>query len=146
MSLQRWQANGWLIAHTAKANNIRSLFEVADRNLSDCQASGLSADARFGFAYMAARELGMAALNAEGYEPARGQSHHFRAIQSLAHTIGADATIVDQLDQGRKKRNISEYDRIGMISDQEADEMIELAERLRQDVEAWFQGRHPDLM
>jgi hypothetical protein len=33
-----------------------------------------------------------------------------------------------------------------MISDQEAKEMIDLAIRLRKDVENWFRENHPDLL
>ena len=33
-----------------------------------------------------------------------------------------------------------------MVSDQEAQEMVNLASRLRQDVEEWINENHPDLM
>jgi len=43
-------------------------------------------------------------------------------------------------------RNISGYDHAGMISDQEAKEMVNLASLLRQEVEGWLRENHPDLM
>ncbi|HUX15809.1 MAG TPA: hypothetical protein VMW52_05005, partial [Phycisphaerae bacterium] len=73
-------------------------------------------------------------MAAEGYRPARGESHHWRVIQSLAHTIGLDRDAVEQFDRFRKKRNLSAYERSGAISDQEAEEMRSLAERLREAV------------
>ncbi|MGB2930045.1 MAG: hypothetical protein WBB70_14165 [Desulfobacterales bacterium] len=49
-------------------------------------------------------------------------------------------------DQFRKKRNISGYDHAGIISDQEAKEMVNLASRLRQEIEEWLHENHPNLM
>lgn len=73
-------------------------------------------------------------------------AHHYRVIHSLAYTVKSDAGLVSLSDQFRKKRNISEYDHIGMISDQEAKEMIDLANQLRKDVEDWLRKNHPDLL
>ncbi len=44
-------------------------------------------------------------------------AHHYRVIQSLAHTIGADADLVMQLDKFGTKRNIGDYERAGMVHD-----------------------------
>jgi len=44
------------------------------------------------------------------------------------------------------KRNISGYDHAGMISDQEAKEMLNLANRLRREVEKWLQNNYIDFM
>lgn len=124
---------------------IADLLEVTDRDLHDCQAVGLSADWRLNIAYNAALQAATAALAAAGYRPAR-EAHHFRVIQSLAHTIGADAATVNQLDQFRKKRNLGGYERAGMVSDQESAEVFALAQRLRADVEQWLRAEHPDLL
>jgi len=90
-------------------------------------------------------QLATAALAAGGYRAAR-EAHHYRIIQSLAYTIDADAKLVLELDQFRKKRNISGYDRAGSISDREAKEMLDLAERLRRDVRNWLLSAHPELV
>lgn len=74
------------------------------------------------------------------------EAHHYRAIQSLAHTIEADAGLIVQFDQFRKKRNIGGYERIEAVSAQEAEEMLSLARRLRREVEEWIQEEHPDLL
>lgn len=67
-------------------------------------------------------------------------------IQSLAYTIKADARLISQLDKFRKKRNISGYERAGAVSEQEAKEMLALAENLRDEVEKWFRSNHPELL
>jgi hypothetical protein len=61
-------------------------------------------------------------------------------------SIKADTGLIALFDQFRKKRNISGYDHAGMISDQEAKEMVDLANRLRQEVEKWLHENHPNLM
>ncbi len=145
MSLQSWLNNGWLTEHRTSLQEIISLLEVADRDLSDCKTSGLSPDWQLSIAYNAALQTATAALAASGYRAVR-DAHHYRVIQSLAHTIKADASLIALFDQFRKKRNISGYDHAGMISDQEAKEMVNLASRLRQEVEEWLRENHPDLM
>jgi len=77
--------------------------------------------------------MATAALAAAGYRAAR-DAHHYRVIQSLAYAIGADARLITQFDGFRKKRNISDYERAGVVSDQEVKEMLILAENLRASV------------
>jgi len=145
MSLQDWLNNGWLIKHRTSPQEIANLLAIADRDLTDCQASGLSTDWQMNIAYNAALQASIAALAASGYRAAR-VSHHYRVIQSLAHTIGADTKLIAQFDQFRKKRNIGGYERAGLVSEQEAHEMLELAEKLRADVEKWIRDNHPKLL
>lgn len=106
---------------------------------------GLSADWQLNIAYNAALQLARAALAAAGYRAER-EAHHYRVIQSLEYTIGASAQEIAQLDQFRKKRNISDYDRAGAVSDQEAGEIRELARDPRHRVEQWLRKSHPKLI
>ena len=145
MSLTDWLNNGWLVEHKTSPQEIADLFGVADRDLADCRAGGLSADWRMNIAYNAALQAATAALAAGGYRAARG-SHHYRVIQSLAHTTQANTGLIAQFDQFHKKRNIGGYERAGLVSDQEADEMFELARQLVQDVEKWIRANHPELL
>jgi len=71
--------------------------------------------------------------------------HHFRVIQSLALTIEADAGLIAQFDAFRTKRNAAGYERVGTISQKEADEMADLAKRLAREVPAWLNANHPEL-
>lgn len=145
MSLQVWAKNSWLVEHKTSPKEIADLFGVADRDLKDCRTAELSADWRLNIAYNAALQLATAALAASGYRAVR-EAHHYRTIQSLAHTIGADSSVVIQFDLFRKKRNISDYERAGAVSDQEAKEMESFARKLRADVEKWLHAKHPDIL
>lgn len=145
MSLKNWLANGWLIEHKTSPQEIAGLLEVADRDMKDCQSPGLSSDWQLNIAYNAALQTATAALAAAGYRASR-EAHHYRVIQSLAHTIKSEINLVNQFDQFRKKRNISGYELSGTISQQEANEMKSLAKTIREDVENWLRKNHPKLI
>lgn len=145
MSLKDWARNGWLTEHKTSPQEIADLLRVADRDLADCQAEGLSPDWHLNIAYNAALQLATAALAASRYRASR-EAHHYRVVQSLAFTIGADQGLIRQLDQFRKKRNLSDYERAGLVSEQEAEEMESLARDLRKRVQEWLKTTHPNLL
>jgi hypothetical protein len=144
MSLKDWLKSGWVVEHKSSPREIADLFKAADRDLSDCRASGLSSDWKLNIAYSAALHMATAALAAAGFRSAR-DSHHYRTIQSLSFTIGADTVLISQFDQFRKKRNIGVYEIAGAVSDLEADAMVSLAIKLRKDVEESLRANHPEL-
>lgn len=143
--MQDWLNNGWLIEQRTSRQEIAELLGVVDRDLADSQTPGLSPDWRLNIAYNATIQAATAALAAAGYRAAR-EGHHYRVIQSLAHTIRTDSRLIAQLDAFRKKRNIGEYERAGRVSDREAQEILALAKRLRGLVDAWLRENHPRLL
>jgi hypothetical protein len=145
MTLSDWLDKGWLVKRRPDRRAIKELLGIADRDIADAQAKGINADTRLSIAYNAALQLAVAALAATGYRAGR-EAHHYRAIQSLAFTIGASADLVDQLDIFRKKRNISDYERAGAVSEHEAGEMLTLSKTLRETVTAWLKNNHPELI
>jgi HEPN domain-containing protein len=145
VSLQDWLKNGWLIEHQTSHQEIADLLGMADRDLTQCRTPHLSPDWQLNIAYSAALQAATAALSAAGYRAAR-DAHHYRVIQSLAYTIKADERLITQLDKFRKKRNISDYERAGAVSEQEAKEMFTLAENLRNEVEKWLRSNYPKLL
>ena len=145
MSLADWERNGWLTAHRTSGNEIRDLLAVVDRDLADSDAKGLSADWRMNIAYNAALQAATAALAAAGYRASRDQ-HHYRVIQSLRETLRIDVQTVNTFDAFRKKRNVTGYERVGLVSDADADAMRALAVKIRDDVVAWLKKNYPDLL
>jgi len=143
VSLQDWLSFGWVRAHKTSQQEIADLLAVVDRDLEACQTTGLVADWRFNIAYNAALQLATAALAASGYQAERS-NHHFRVIQSLEFTVGADAKTVRKFDLFRKKRNITDYERAETVSDLEAEEMRSLAVSLRSSVRAWIAKNYPE--
>ena len=145
MSLRDWQKNSWLVEHKSSPEEIAALLAIVERDLANAKVAGLADDWRLGIAYNAALQAATAALAASGFRAAREQ-HHYRTIQSLALTIGWPAAKVERFDRFRKKRNIGGYETAGVVSDQEAREIHELAVGLRNDVLAWLQKQHPKLV
>jgi hypothetical protein len=145
VSLQDWLKSRWLIEHQTSRQEIADLLGMADRDLTQCRTPNLSPDWQLNIAYNAALQAATAALAAAGYRAAR-EAHHYRVIQSLAHTIKADPVLIAQLDKFRKKRNISDYERAGVVSEQEVNEMFVLAKNLRDEVEKWLRSNYPKLI
>jgi hypothetical protein len=145
MSLKNWRDSGWLTDHKSSRREISDLLSVAERDLKDSSASGISADWQLAIAYNAALQTATAALSASGYRAAR-EAHHYRIIQSLAHTIQAKSNLINQLDTFRKKRNIGGYEAAGRISQQEADEMRRLAKDLYEKIVKWLHQNHANLI
>lgn len=144
MSLRQWEANGWLKREPASPPEIAGLRAIVRRDLEDAR-SEISPDWRFGIAYNAALKLCAMLLRAEGYRAAHGLQH-YRTIQAMPLVLGShrqdDAAY---LDACRVKRNKVEYDYVGGASDHDADELIEFAEGLRDEVDRWLHDHYPDL-
>lgn len=145
MSLQNWLENGQIKAHRTSKYEISELFRAIDRDITDSQLKGLSADRRFATAYNAALLVSTMALAASGYR-AQQEGHHYWSIQSLAFTLEIDAKIIKQLNAFRRKRNITDYERVGMASEEEIKNLVTLAKELRVMVVDWIKKNHPELI
>lgn len=146
MSLQDWQKNGWIKTHQSTPAEIADLLAVAERDLKDARAKGLSDDWRFAIAYNAALQAASTALAASGFTVSKGDSNHFRVLQSLSLTIGMDKKSVERWDAYRKKRSITIYDVAGAITNAESKEIIAAARELVDEIRAWLVTTHPKLM
>jgi hypothetical protein len=71
VSLNDWLKAQWVKEHKSSRQEIANLLGVADRDLKDCEAKGLSDDGRLAIAYNAALQCAVAALMASGYQPSR---------------------------------------------------------------------------
>ena len=145
MSLHDWLADGWLIPHETSPKEIADLLTAAERDLLNCRVAELSADWRLNIAHNSTLLSATVALAACGYRASR-EARHYRIIQSLGHTIGADTALVRKLDRFRKKRNLGAYERAGTVSDHEASEAARLAQHVRQAVEDWLRVHYPELL
>jgi len=145
VSLQNWEKNNWLVKHKPTAGEITQLLGLADRDLKDSQAKDLTDDWKLTIAYNSALQSATAALLACGYRASR-EMHHYRVIGSLAFTINANVDLISKLDKFRKKRNISDYEIAGSVTEGEAKETLRLAKELRKEVAGWLGKAHPELL
>ncbi len=145
MSLEDWLNEGRLESHTTSREEIERLFAVFERDIADAQIENMSVDRRFVTAYSAALMMARAALAASGYRTS-GEGAHYLTIQSLAFTLRLDTGTIRKFNKFRQKRNISDYEMIGMVSEQEVAETIALAQELRDKVAEWLRKNHPELV
>jgi len=144
MSLNDWLSRGWVTEHKASREEIADLLAVADRDLQQSRTEGLGPDWRLAIAYNAALQCATAALAAAGFRAVR-EAHHYRVIQSLELTVGWSLEEVRALDTYRTKRRAAGYQRPGLVSERDAQEILRLAQKLRRDVTAWLRAKHPEL-
>jgi hypothetical protein len=145
MSLQQWADNGWLRRHETSPKEIDNLLKIVERDLRDVKEGSVSYDWQFGIAYNAALKLCAILLYAQGYKAERNL-RHYRTIQALPIILGKEMNPNAQyLDTCRAKRNIAEYDQIGVVSRGEAEELILFVEELREIVLQWLKKSHPEL-
>jgi HEPN domain-containing protein len=145
MSLEGWLNKKLIERHRTSEREIAGLLNLCDRDLEKVAIVELGPDWRLSIAHNAALQAAKAALAAAGFR-ARKEGHHYLLIQSLAFTLNTDPIIIKRLDKFRQKRNISDYERAGFVTEQEAEEMIALARQLRADVEKWLRDKHPHLL
>ncbi len=147
MSLELWSRNGWLQPSEPTVADIRRLLEVADREINDAQASGLSPEGQFEHAYDAALQLCMIGLRASGYRVPKGPGVHKRAIDSLRYTLGeACSETAEYLEFCSRQRGQVVYERIGVVTKEGANELLDAARQLRSDVIGWLRVNHPKLL
>jgi hypothetical protein len=69
-----------------------------------------------------------------------------RVIESLEQTMGTATKTVHRLLALSKKRNISNYDVAGAVSEQDLEQTIKLARELRGRVVEWLEKNHSELL
>jgi hypothetical protein len=147
MSLGNWLQSGHLIEHQATVAEVQKLFGLVDRELSDAAVQGLSADGRFMHAYDAAFQLCTIALHVSAYKVGKGPGHHAYTINSLEYSLGLQQTPTTRyLSKSSTLRNHSLYDSAGVVSPQDAQDLLDTSRKLRADVLGWLRTNHPQLL
>ena len=84
------------------------------------------------------------ALYVAGYRAGRGKSKHYRVIQAFPLVMGERFSgISAYLDNCRRKRNVTEYDAVGTISEKETTDLLRTVEKLKVEVVKWLQQQGP---
>lgn len=145
-NLQNWLNEGRLQQHQTSIKEIADLFKVAERDLADAAIKEISADRRFATAYNAALQLATIVLHASGYRAGK-TGHHWVTFKILAEVMGPEAQEqADYFNSCRSTRNVTDYDRSGVVADATADEILEEAKAFKMEVIEWLKARHPDLL
>jgi len=146
MDLERWKNNGWLREHKTSVKEIKAIMALVERDLEEATKKEISLDWRYNITYNAGLQLSTAVLYTAGYRAGRGESKHYRIIQTVPLVMGEQfSRMRDYLDNCRRKRNVSEYDAAGTISVKEVEDIIQLVKEFKIEVENWFQKNHPNI-
>jgi hypothetical protein len=146
MNFEIWKRNGWLREYKTSAQEVTSVLSLVERDLRDAAKKEISTDWRYNIAYNAGLQLATAVLYAAGYRAGRGESKHYRVIQALPLVMGSKFTAIrNYLDNCRRKRNISEYDSVGTISEKEAEDLLGTVRDFKFEVESWLKENHPEI-
>jgi hypothetical protein len=147
MSLEEWERAGWLRKYETSAKEISNILKLVERDLQDALQEGISLDWRFNIAYNAALQLATIILYTSGFRAGRGESKHYRVIQTIPLIMGERLKpIRDFLDICRRKRNISEYDAAGIVSEKEFNDLLKMAGEFKSQVIDWLRKNHPGLI
>ena len=147
MTLEQWQQNRWLNPSEAKLAEITQLFAVVDREIADASIKEISIDGRFMHAYDAAFKLCAIALRTSGYTVVKGQGHHKKTIESLSLTLGAEFQgISDQIELASRRRGEAICDRVGVVEEVDATELLQAAIEVRATMIEWLRTSNVDLV
>ena len=130
-----------LLSTKQELDNLRS---IVARCLRDASLPGLSADTRFVITYDAARTLSLMVVRAAGYRPRSSGAHH-NTFAALEAADPAFAQVSAYFDGCRIKRNVSEYELAGGVTDTDADGLLKTVEQFSIDAEAWIRTHYPSL-
>jgi hypothetical protein len=142
MRLRDWLDSGDLQRQPATPEEIARLFEIADRDLADAAVKGVSRDGQFAIVYEAALTLAMIALRAAGYRT-RGSSpgHHWLTLALLPEIMGPAQEPRSRYYQAcRRKRHQAAYERAGVASEVEIEELAQDVTAFRQELGAWLRA------
>jgi len=146
MNLQNWLNEGRLQRHSTSVKEIADLLKVVDRDLADAAIKEISADRRFATAYNAALQLATIVLYASGYRTGKS-GHHWVTFKILPEVMGPEAQErADYFNSCRSTRNVTDYDRAGVVSDATADEILKEAKAFKEEAINWLKANHPDLL
>lgn len=147
MTLNEWakMRRDDLVAEPPRGETIAELCGVADREIRDAETVE-SFDGKLGHAHTACLAIAAAALAASGYRVREGSlAHHWRLIESLEYTLGITPGQVKLLQDYRKKRSRSVYERAGIVTATEAGAALATTRDLRARLAAWLGKEHPEL-
>ena len=146
MTFEKLLSEGRIRKHKTSGKEIQDLFMVVGRDIADAGNIKLSADWRFAIAYNAVLQLSVIPLYCSGYKP-MGLGHHFTVFQTLKITMGSGfSDTADYFDSCRNKRNVTEYDRAGEISETQAAQLLKETKKFREAVTEWVKSSYPELM
>jgi len=141
MTWKRLLRQGRVARHATSAAELQSLRRLAARGLQDAAAAGLSPDGRFLLAYGAALALARMAIARAGWR-VKGHGAHATTFEALVLAMGpvvrAEAIYFESC---RQRRNMASYDAEGVVTDDDAHELVRRVRSFETRIVAWCAER-----
>lgn len=84
------------------------------------------------------------AIACDGYRVASGPGHHQKSFEAVKAALGkAGEPLADYFETCRRKRNHIDYDASEVVTETEAEELIDKAREFQEIVKDWIAKRHP---
>lgn len=141
MSWTKLQAEKRVAPEPTSKKELDELRAMVAVNLKDAHVGGISAQGRFEFAYNAARLVATVVVRASGYRVIAKTGHHYFTFQTLQASDPVFVKMALYFDKARNTRNDFSYDAPVLISDTDADELVQAVEQFQLDVEAWIKAK-----
>ena len=140
-------ATGRLKKHNPSPAETGDLLALAERQLADASAAGLSPDGRFAAAYSAALTVATAIVRASGYRVASAPGHHRLTIELLPVLLGDQQRRgAMYLDACRRKRDVAEHEHADATTLAESRALLATVRELQEEALTWLTEEHPDLV
>lgn len=133
--------------HTTTRQEIDDLREIVKRDLADAAIDQLSDDRKFATAYNAVLQLSKMSIACSGYRVTSGAGHHQKTFDVIRTALASPEAedFADYFEMCRRKRNHIDYDGADIVTETEADELVEKAGEFNDFVEDWISREHPAL-
>ena len=136
-NLEKWLQEGRLVRHKPSYDEIKALQNIVKRDIADSDLKQLSVDRRYATLYNAALQLATIALYVSGWRVKPGAAHHWITFSSLSGILGENGAVHgDYFNLCRSKRNETDYDLAGAISEAEFHELVNEVKAFRITVDA----------
>ena len=129
--------------HKPSKEEIADLFKLIARDLKDAAIDELSEDRRFAIAYNAVLQCGTTIMHCLGYRT-KGEAHHYFTFEFLREALRhKHENLIDYFDACRYKRNRTDYDAAGEISETEVNELLKKAKEFYSFTKDWISKNYP---
>ncbi|MCK4731962.1 MAG: HEPN domain-containing protein [Methanophagales archaeon] len=138
MTLDELEREGYIKRLPVDKKKVEDAFNIAKRDIKVAKSVLREDDDwAFSIAYNAMLQAIRALMFSKGYRPS-GRNQHISVVRFAELFLRREDVIV--LDRMRRKRHATIYDTAGTISEKEAENAVERAEKLIREIERMLKG------
>lgn len=142
MAYEELLKKGLIKPFDAEPSQVSGRILLAKRDIQTARTPAIGFDWAYSIAYNAMLQSARALMFAEGYRPSGGEGQHRAVVRFVEMALGRKFEEETRFfDKMRIKRNRAVYDTAGIISESEARQAIEFADKFIRIIEAEIKER-----